>query len=61
MIETEFINLKEVATTLGVCSKTAKKILLNAKGLNYTRAGRQILVNKQHLLEYMNNTNTIMY
>lgn len=60
MIEKQYLNLKEVAQLLGVHTQTAKKII-NNDGISYTRLGRQILVNKQKLIEFMDNTKNIRY
>lgn len=61
MIEKKFMCLKEAAQTLGLDSRTAKKILINAKGVNMVRTKRKILINTRDLMEYMSKTNIIRY
>ncbi len=60
MAKKEFITLKEMAEILGVCYRTAKKIIQN-NDIHYTRTRRKILVNKECLINYINSTNVIRY
>ena len=53
MVEREFLCLKEAGQLLGVDYRTMKKILENAEGLNYTRIGGKVLINKNDLVQYM--------
>lgn len=59
--EQEFLCIKEVAEVLGLDQRTAKKMIENAEGLNYTRVGGKVLINKNKLLQYMDEHNIIRY
>ena len=56
-----FICMKEAAEILGVDARTAKKILEAAEGFSFTRTSGKILINKNKLIEYINNTRIIRY
>jgi len=59
-INKEFICMKEAAELLGISIQTMRKIVNSTNGLA-TRLGRKILINKDKLLNYMENTSIIRY
>lgn len=61
MIQKEFLCMKEAGQLLGVDQRTMKKILENAEGLNYTRIGGKVLINKNELIQYMKEHSIIRY
>lgn len=56
----KFLNNKEAAKELGVSPQTMRKIR-NSRGFQYTRLGRKILIDRDFLLEYINNHKKINY
>lgn len=55
-MEREFICLKEASQLLGVNEKTMKKVLLNnSDKISFSKVGNKILINKQKLLDVINN------
>lgn len=56
----EFVNCKEASEILGVSQNTMRKIR-NSEGFEYTRLGRQIVINKEFLLEYIRTHRKIKY
>lgn len=61
MVEKQFLCIKEAGQLLGVDSRTMKKILKGAEGLNYTRIGRKFLINKNKLLKYLDEHDIVKY
>lgn len=57
----EYVCLKEGAQILGIDARTMRKVLEGAEGLNYTRIGGKILINKNKLLKYMDEHTIIRY
>ncbi len=60
LFERKFVCMKEAAEILGINVQTMKKILDSNVELA-TRLGRKILINKDKLMEYMENTSIIRY
>ncbi len=61
MLEKEFVCMKEASQILGINPRTMKKILVNNNDkIHSTKVGGKILINKKKLLQYINESNTII-
>lgn len=58
MVEKQFICMKEAAQILGVNERTMKNIIIN-NNLHYNKLNGKILINKNLLLEFLNNNRRI--
>lgn len=58
MVEKEFICMKEAAQMLGVNERTMKNIIIN-NDIHSTKLNGKILINKNLLLEFLNNNRRI--
>lgn len=55
-MQREFICLKEASQLIGINEKTMKKVLLNnSDKISFSKVGNKILINKQKLLDVINN------
>lgn len=58
MMEKKFICLKEAAQMLGLNERTMKQIIIN-NDIHFTKLNGKILINKQRLLEFLDNNSKI--
>lgn len=59
VVEREFICLKEAAKILGISDRTMKRIIEKNNEIHSTKLKGKILINKNKLLDYINNTDTV--
>lgn len=58
MVEKEFLCMKEAAQILGVNERTMKNIIVN-NDIHTTKLNGKILINKNRLLDFLDNNSKI--
>lgn len=59
-MEKLYLSLTEAAEVLGIDRKTMSKIV-HSQDFKYTRLGRKILINKQQMMEFLDEHQIIRY
>lgn len=56
-MEKQFVCVAEASRILGIDARTLKKVLQGNRQITYKRVGHKLLINKQKLMDYLNNSN----